>query len=132
MASRSSLKPTATERYAPHFAAGWDGRHDTPIACADCGLPAYVGLTSARADAAEVAHVDPDDQRWWKGDRSNVTVCCRSCNQAHGDRVADHLSPLPVTVDHRRASRAYVQARRGQDRAEHERRAAARAARWGA
>lgn len=125
MSNRSAAKPTAADRYWPHFAAGWSGDERDPITCADCGEDAWVGRSPRAADAANVAHLDASDQTW-----TRVALTCRACNVAHGETV-DHLEPLERTAEALAASRAYHRAARQREGAEHARRAALRAARRG-
>lgn len=121
---RSASKPTATDRYWPHFAAGWDGNEGTPIRCADCGLNAWVGRSPRDPAAVQVAHLDPADQTW-----TAVAITCRACNESHGSEPVPHLSPLVYSLTVRDQSRAYVAEARLRTGAEAERRAAARRAR---
>lgn len=126
MTTRNATKPTATERYWPHFAQGWDGRETTAIPCADCGMGAYVGLGQRDPRGANVAHVVAAEQRW----DGNVVVTCRACNDAHrteGDPT--HLVGLVRTREAVEASRAYVAEARRAVGAETEARARARRAR---
>lgn len=128
---RSAGKPTSDQRYAPFFAAGWNGDLRSPFACMDCGMPTYVSVSPSRPDAAQVAHVDPTDQRWWllRDGWTNVTATCRSCNVSHGDQPIGGMVPVPaITSDHVRASVGWFAANRDRDAVEVERRAAARSA----
>jgi hypothetical protein len=120
--ARDNGKPSADLRLWPHFAAGWDGNLNTPIPCADCRLPAYVGLSPRSPIVAEVAHVSADG-RW----NNNVVVCCRTCNLAQRDEHTFAPGPgLRSTPDARAASRRWTREQRGAAEVERARRLAAR------
>lgn len=127
MTTRSNGKPSAAERYWPHFAAGWDGNEQTPIRCADCGEPSYVGRSPYDPEAANVAHLNAPDQTW-----TYVQVCCRTCNNEHGNDPQPHLTPLTRTPETVRRSKEFHAARQRATGAEHARRARLRRARMAA
>lgn len=130
--TRSAAKPTSGQRRAPYFAAGWDGDPATALTCRDCTLDCYVGLAATDPSRAEVAHIDPSDQRWFSTREgwSNVTVCCRACNQAQGNRDlrAFGIAALAVTRAHVAASVDEAAARQADITGKGQRRRAARAA----
>lgn len=129
--TRSSSKPSSPQRRAPFFAAGWDGDPATPVACRDCGLDCYVGASASDPARAEIAHIDPSDQRWFsvKDGWSNVTVCCRSCNhdQGNSDLRWFGVEALVVTREHVAASVEEAEARKVASDGQEQRRVAARA-----
>ena len=81
-------------------------------------------------DRAEIAHVDPDDQRWFSVSTgwSNVTVCCRACNTDHGHTHlrAFGLAAIVIEQRHVDASVAEFERRQQAGQSEQDRRAHAR------
>jgi len=120
--ARQNAKPNENYRYWPHFTQGvFEDTRGYYTLCADCNYPAYLDATPSDPAGAQVAHCDPSVAEW----KGNVIVTCRACNTAHGNRrlAVAGLTPSDTAMAQ---SESYVRSRKGTQRAERERRIAAR------